>query len=287
MIVINSIRKTRLSIFRYVRYYEKKHILFVSLRYFFRFFGKKKHPLPGKLIVSLTSYPPRFSTLHLTLKSLLSQSVTPDLTILWLFKDDIEKLTPKVRALIGEKFEIRAVERDTKSYKKLIPAIIEFPDAYIVTADDDTYYDSNWLRDLVASHNVGQKEVLGHRGHYISVMPDGTIAPYSTWHWDTQELKPDPKVFLTGVGGILYPPGALSAEVLNEGDYLKICPRSDDIWFYFMARCNGFVARKIIGNFNGYSWGETQDVALFHSNVAGGANDAAMQAMVLKFGSPL
>ena len=40
--------------------------------------GGRQHPLPGKLVVSLTSYPPRFAALPLTMRSLLCQAVKPD-----------------------------------------------------------------------------------------------------------------------------------------------------------------------------------------------------------------
>ena len=46
--------------------------------------GAPRHRLPSELIVSLTSYPPRFKTLHLTIKSLLDQTVRPDRIILWI-----------------------------------------------------------------------------------------------------------------------------------------------------------------------------------------------------------
>ncbi len=37
---------------------------------------------------------------------------------------------------------------DIKSYKKLIPTLKKYPDAIIVTADDDLIYDNKWLEQL-------------------------------------------------------------------------------------------------------------------------------------------
>lgn len=286
MLLINKVRSLKAKILNKLHYFELKHRVVAHFRYACRFLCRKKHPLPGKLIVSLTSFPPRFSVLHLTLKTLLSQSIGADLTILWLYKEDLAKLTPEIKQLIGERFEVRTVERDIRSYKKLLPAIEAFPEAYIVTADDDTYYEADWLWDLVKNHRVGQPEVLGHRGHLIALDAAGEIAPYSSWQWDTSYAEVSPLILLTGVGGILYPPGALASEAMQPDVYMSICP-NDDIWFYFMAHKNGFMSRRIIGDFSGYTWGETQGVALFHSNVAGGANDRAMCAMLATFGSPL
>ena len=41
--------------------------------------------------------------------------------------------------------------------------------------------------------------------------------------------------FLTGVGGVLYPPNCFSKEVLREDVFLNKCPYADDIWFWVMA----------------------------------------------------
>ncbi len=286
MFLIKKLRNLKAQVLGKLRYYELKHQAAAHFRYACRFLFRKQHRLPGKLIISLTSFPPRFPSLHLTLKTLLSQSVAPDLTILWLYKDDLAKLTPEIKKLIGKRLEVRTVEKDIKSYKKLLPALEAFSDAYIVTADDDTYYESNWLWDLVSNHRVGQLEVLGHRGHLIALNASGEIDSYRLWQWDTPYDKASPLILLTGVGGILYPPGALASEATRDDVYMTICP-NDDIWFYFMAHKNGFMSRKIKGNYGGYTWGETQGVALFHSNVAGGANDRAMRAMISAYGSPL
>ena len=47
--------------------------------------------------MSLTSYPPRFGTLHLTLACLLDQSVKPDHLILWIAREDIKELPDDIR----------------------------------------------------------------------------------------------------------------------------------------------------------------------------------------------
>ncbi len=85
----------------------------------------RPHGLPGELIVSLTSYPPRFRTLDLTLRCLLTQTVRPDRVILWIAEADMAKLPPAVVALVEYGLDIRAC-KDTRSYKKIIPALAAF-----------------------------------------------------------------------------------------------------------------------------------------------------------------
>src|SRR5262245_38312569 len=57
------------------------------------------HALPAPLIVSLTSYPPRFHALASSLKCLLMQSVKPDLVVLWLAPADLNLLPARILAL--------------------------------------------------------------------------------------------------------------------------------------------------------------------------------------------
>ena len=47
-----------------------------------------------KVIVSLTSYPARFDTIHLCIKSLMYQTIKPDKIILWLGSDSAEVKLP-------------------------------------------------------------------------------------------------------------------------------------------------------------------------------------------------
>src|SRR4051794_35363928 len=65
------------------------------------------HKLPLELIVSLTSYPARFSTLGLTLRGLLDQTVAPDRTILWVAEGDYDEIPDNVRELERFGLDIR------------------------------------------------------------------------------------------------------------------------------------------------------------------------------------
>ena len=78
----------------------------------------KTHSLPKRLIINLTSYPKRYSILHLSIKSLLNQSIIPEKVILWLWRGDQESLPAKIRELEGEGLEIRLLEEDWKSFNK-------------------------------------------------------------------------------------------------------------------------------------------------------------------------
>ena len=61
------------------------------------------------IVVSLTTYPKRIDTLHLTIKSLMAQSRPPEKVLLYLGDDVEDKLITKdLRHLVGKGLEIRS-----------------------------------------------------------------------------------------------------------------------------------------------------------------------------------
>ena len=246
--------------------------------------SKRPHRLEPELIVSLTSFPKRFPTLHLTIQSLLTQSLAADRVILWLYAPDVKRLPMRVRELIAHGLEIREINQDLRSYKKLIPSLSVFPEALIATADDDIYYPESWLEHLVDAYEPGAKHVIGCRAHRIKHRPDGRVAPYTEWGWELRGQAQGANVFLTGGAGTLYPPGALPAMALDSSIYMELCPTADDVWINFMLRLNGFSAKKTGASLTVYDWMGSREHALGKRNVINGGNDEAMAAMIVRYG---
>lgn len=245
----------------------------------------KLHALPAPLIVSLTSFPPRFGTLDLTLQCLLTQSVRPDRVILWLGHDDLAQLPKQVVALENCGLEIRSTT-DIRSFKKIVPALREFPNAFIVAADDDMYYRRRWLEELVAGWDGRPNLITCHRTHKITVDSRGHPLPYRDWDIDTPTRGEAIDLFPTTGSGVLYPPGSLAAEVLDEATFLTICPRADDIWLYWMARRAGSTFRRVTDRREQRAWPGSQEVELYQYNVIQGGNDIQIGDMISKFGWP-
>ncbi|MCA1768325.1 MAG: hypothetical protein LC639_09075, partial [Idiomarina sp.] len=174
------------------------------------------HPLPAPLVVNLTSFPARFAKLHLTLKSLLLQSVKADKTILWLYEEDIKKLPKSVTDLQEEGLTINPVSKDTRSYKKLIPALENYPDSFHVTADDDIYYRPEWLETLVKAYQGNNQEILCWRAHYLRRGKTGEIKPYRQWYPKTEVRGPSPNLSFTSGAGVLFPPGCFDQRVTDQ-----------------------------------------------------------------------
>ena len=183
------------------------------------------------IIISLTSYRERFSELPITLYSLLNQSLKPDRIILWLDEEceDLTYLPYEISQFIKNGLEIRFV-KDIGSYTKAIYAFKELSNAIIVTADDDMYYPTDWLKKLYLSYIANPEDIHVHRAHRVKIN-----IPYEKWEKHIKEESARYDNFITGVGGVLYPPNCFSREVLREDVFLKNAPKADDIWFWVMA----------------------------------------------------
>jgi len=256
-----------------------------ELRWYSRRKIDRRRRFEQGVVVCLTSYPARFKTLHLTVKTLLLQNVQPLAIVLWLADGDLVKLPANVLSLRAWGLEIRTCE-DLRSYKKLIPAIDCYKDKVIVTADDDVVYWRAWLCDLLHHHVENTAEILCHRMHEITLNQQGLPRTYSNWRWCSENLTKHSLNFATGSGGILYPPGIFDIRVLDTAEMMTICPTGDDIWFYWMARMNGAKVRKVPSSGALRFWLGSQETALWKPNVEGSENDIQIRAMIEKFGFP-
>lgn len=248
---------------------------------------RQPHALSGELIVNLTSYPPRFPTLHLTLKSILLQNILADRVILWVYQADYQHLPAEVLALQQYGLTINLVERDIKSYKKLIPALLQYPDAYHVTADDDIYYRPDWLEELLAGYHGGAREIVCLRAHYITLDESGRLQPYRYWQAKTEQRGPDNRLFFTSGAGALFPPGSLYADVTDAEKFCRLSPHGDDIWLYWMATLNGCAIHRTGSNKKLIVWKSSKAVTLWQLNKQPeSGNDFQINNMVQEYGLP-
>lgn len=269
----------------------RPHLKFAAMRFLLAQRLRSHHTaiptaehVPGGVVLTLTSYPPRFRTLHLTLQSLLTQSASPSRILLWIASEDMSLLPASVRRLEQDGLEIReCVNR--RSYDKLVHALAEDPGHYFVIADDDVFYDKNWLEGLVSSYAGNDKEVICHRARYVEMKND-SFSTYSSWRICGSEPISSARLVPTGIGGVLYPPNIFSKMVLDHNKYEALCPRADDIWFYFMARAAGATVRTSGCRQRFAIWPGTESVGLKKVNLDSGGNDEQFSAMIKEFGLP-
>lgn len=192
----------------------------------------------------MTSFPEAITYAVKAVRSILLGSVLPDKVILYLTLSQFEECgipdSLKLLAKSNTVFEIRNQETDIGPYQKLIPALRDFPNAIIVTVDDDIAYHKHMLRDLLNLHSQIPDAILAHRAKRISLNK-----PYRSWakyRWYDFLIKKIHRSFTnlqTGVGGVLYPPHSLRSDMLDVELFTKLAPRTDDIWFWAAAVANG------------------------------------------------
>ena len=203
---------------------------------------QNKKPLP--VIVTLTSIPSRLNIIHLTIRSILNQPIKPEKILLWLHKDLRNNIPNTLSELEGDIFQIRYQDGLTCSHRKLIYSLQEFPDATLVTCDDDLIYSPEWLESLYNEHKEHPNSIIANECRLVSYGTDGELLPYKQWKMQKNTDLNNQKLLPIGYGGVLYPAHSLHQDAVNDELFLKLAPKADDLWFRMMSYLNGTEVRR-------------------------------------------
>lgn len=236
---------------------------------------------PSGVVVSLTSYGKRLDLVHLTILSLMRQSVKPDRIILWLDVEESSGAVPtSLRSLEGYGLDIRYGCENLKGHKKYFWALREFVDSCVITVDDDVMYPPDTIEGLVAAHKRYPDAVVARRVNRMVVM-DGVLAPYAEWEFEWHDCDaPRDDLLATGVGGVLYPPRCFGDQAFDLGPIENTGLGNDDLWLkaneiiegrkVAWAPCKRIHPHEIVAD---------QDDGLCGFNVLCGGNDASIEAI--------
>ena len=238
-------------------------------------------PREKKIILSLTTFPPRFKFIPITLQSLLKQTVRPDKIIVWLGNDSKE-ITEEMKSYEQYGVEFIFMEDNLMPHKKFIYAIQQYPEDIIITADDDIIYPEDYIQVLMDSYRKYPNYISARRVHYITRKSNGNLFPYNNWINNFSLLrKPSHRLLATGGAGVLYPPHSLPQQAFNAELIKKYCLKADDIWLKFMELLNGtkvvWAPSKCI---EPPSIRESQEVALSCTNTKQNQNDIYINNML-------
>lgn len=237
----------------------------------------------GEIIISLTSYGSKLQLLYLTIESLLHQTIKPNKIILWLDEtkyNSYENIPEALHILERRGLEIRLCE-DVRSYTKLIPTLVNYPDSIIISVDDDILYPIDFVERLYRAYQKDSSKIYFYRGHYVLFDGNGSPMPYLDW------VKHGAKGcdiynFPTGVSGILYPPHCYHEDMTKKEIFLKLCPYADDVWFKVMTMLKGTLCEKIdTPHFNSLfvPLDIEEETSLQRINVVNGGNDKQIKAV--------
>ena len=234
------------------------------------------------IIVSVTSHPARIREVVLAIRTVYRQTRQPDKVILWLgeekFPNRYEDLPEELLRLVSEKgLEIRWCE-DIGPHTKYFYAFQEYPDALVITIDDDILYPPDRIENLYQCYLRFPKAVSAGRADFVPVSEFEEMPPVTTWpeEVDAWVLQPSMQLYAMGVNCVLYPTVLFSrvSELLDKETIRRVCPYADDLWLkaiQAVASIPVVVAEP--DQPLPISTVESQDTALWHYNCVDGGNN--------------
>lgn len=234
-----------------------------------------------KIIISLTSFPARYKTLALSIKTLLLQSVKPDMIILYLGKDTSKAELPQ-NILEMQKYGLTIKDgyEDVRPHKKYLYAMQEYPEDIIITVDDDLMYSKNMVETLIKSYKKYPGSVSARRVHQMLSDKNGLL-PYLKWNFTyTCEKKPSYAMLSTNGAGSLFPPHSLPKAAFSLDNIRNYCLNADDIWLKFMLLKNNIPVVWVPSSHSmPYIIPHTQEGALSRSNNGKSQNDSYIEKL--------
>lgn len=196
-----------------------------------------------EVVVALTSFPARISTVHFVIRSLLLQSHRPKEIHLFLGQDEFHNyshLPPALIAYDGKGLVINFVQTTCHQYDKFLHGAHMNKDHDYIIVDDDVIYPPNALEALLQGRDNFPGHVIGNRCHLIPLTSGGKIAPYNEWTREATLGRASFRLVPTGAGGVLYPKGFMNSPfVCNVAEILATAPYSDDLWLKACAIAQG------------------------------------------------
>lgn len=241
-----------------------------------------------KYIVSLTSFPLRIDHVWLTIESILRQISKPDAIILWLYKGEFEgkdSLPKNLLKLEERGLQIRFCDENIKPHKKYYYTFQNYPEANIITVDDDIIYPPDLIKNFKRYQRKFPGTICCTISRKIKTDDSGTL-PYQNWKLEPKSIEPSFQHLPIGAGGVLYSPHTLDPEVLNIQILKKLALIQDDLWLKIMSIKKG---AKVVSISNEYPrffipMIIKNNKQLMKSNINGGQNDKAMEDILNYYG---
>jgi len=239
-----------------------------------------KEPIldPSGPVLSMTSQCHRLELAFYALESIAMGNKRPSRMILWLTdKESCSNPPETIQRLKARGLEIHHSE-ELGPHTKYYPYInhennLVMP---LITVDDDTLYPRDFIKLLIDAYEVDSSTIHCFRAHRIS-MSGGQLMPYNSW-LPCEDKQPSHLNFITGVSGVIYPPGYLKYLKQQGKAFTQFCPYGDDIWLSVNALRSGFKVAQI-GSKQGLfpTIPGSQKQRLYDTNVLSGLNQVQLR----------
>ncbi len=195
---------------------------------------------PAGPVLSLTTQPHRLELVYYAIESIADGTRKPSRLHLWITDEQSYSHLPStLHRLTARGLEIHLTE-DLGPHTKYYPYINRETGfaAPLVTADDDVIYPQDWLEQLIQGYEADPSAIHCFRAHRIR-MAKARPTPYNSWA-PCEDTRPSHLNLITGVSGVIYPPGYLRYLKQHGTEFTRCCPHSDDIWLTVIALRGGF-----------------------------------------------
>lgn len=237
-----------------------------------------------KIIVSMTTKPDRIHKAWLVIESILRQREAPNAIILYLASDEFEseqKLPKRLLKMKERGLQIVFVTDNLRPHNKYFYAMSSFPKAKIITVDDDKIYPPHLVGTLKQYASLYPDKICSVLTRKIKTK-DGELDNYVNWEVVRGNREPSHMLLNLGVGGVIYPPGSLHADLFDKEQLKNRTLLTDDIWIKIMALRNNTKVVSLAGLFREpflsiTGLGKDQ---LMVKNIYGGENDLVFRDLL-------
>lgn len=238
-------------------------------------------------IVSFTSFPARIDKVWQVAESIFRQCFQPTRLILWLSTEDFESkelLPKKLLQLEKRGLEIRFCNNNLMPHKKYFYAMQEFPNATIITIDDDMIYPPDLLQKLITAQQQYPGSICCSICADIKIS-EGHFRPYDEWYYVKKNQAPSFRLLPIGAGAVLYPPGSLHKEVFNQPQLIKMALYTDDLWLKIMSLVNYTKVASIAGEYPRFFAPVLykKTLRLMDLNIGQGQNDIVFNNLITRY----
>lgn len=211
-----------------------------------------------KVIVSMTTWPPRFAVARLAMEAIVVQVKTDNLQnrvhcVLVLSEEEVCHAERHSEACqLIEKMENLGVEviidrGNIMSHKKLIPTLEKYQNNAVIVVDDDNAQCKGWLQSFIRDHDLHPHDIIyGQSLSHVELQGDKIVEVRELFSLEnagkvTINSKP-----ANGASGTLYPAHTFTDYRFFDRElFMRLSPTSDETWQWAFAKIAGKTFRQL------------------------------------------
>ena len=232
-----------------------------------------------KIILSMTTWPPRFAVAYEAMAAIVEQVKEDNLQYrvhcVMVLSEEEACATETRRAachLMCEMYklgvEVIIDQGNIMSHKKLMPTLEKYPNNPILVVDDDNTQWPGWLKTFVSDHDKHPNDIIyGQSLSHVEVQGDRIVETREPFAYEqtgnvTVNMKP-----ASGSAGTLYPAHTFTDPRFFDRElFMRLSPTSDETWQWAFAKIAGKTFRQLSGCNIPFMLSAPPDSALWHLN---------------------